>query len=111
MAKNVSAPTQKAQKETPSTEKLRMDGRVGPFLGVGATKLIVVRGKKGFLYLICKKKFQEKEVRTGNDRWVYCKSLMKTLYSFCLAKAKKCSCGALGPVMKLSKGQQQDEDK
>ena len=95
--------------ETPSTEKLRLEGRVGPFLGVGATKLVVVRGKKGFLCLICKKKFQEEEARTADDRWVYCKSCMKTLHSFCLAKAKKCFCGALGPVMRLSKGQQQDD--
>lgn len=76
------------------------DGTSGAYLGVGPSKLMVTRGEQGYLCLYCKKGYQEGLAFTPLDRWVRCSSCKHVQHSYCMAKCRKCVCGAAAPRKK-----------
>ena len=86
-------------KKVPPKEDQRADmerkGLAGAYLGVGATKLMVMRGEKNFFCLTCSKPYKVEEKMTPMDRWVLCKSCNKSIHAYYLASKRKCFCGAL----------------
>ncbi len=73
-------------------------GMAGAWLGVGLgpSRLPVTRRDPSFRCLLCTKPYDKAEETTWKDRY---KSCHKFTHAYCLARAKKCPCGALTPKM------------